>query len=174
MKMLLDFLPLIAFFVAFEARGIYFATSIAIIFSIIVFVVSYKLDGKISKMSLINTALIVVFGSLTIFLKNEWFIKIKPTIVYLVFAAGIFFMEKYKGVNFIKTASQGLGDLSEDILKSLNRSYVYFFIILASLNLVFALTLSTKDWVIFKVWGTITLTLFFALGQAIYITKSHR
>ena len=89
MKILTEFLPILAFFIAFKAFDIYVATAVAIAITLLQMIWMLWKKQPISKMQIFNFVVILIFGGLTIFLHDESFIKIKPTILYWSFALGL-------------------------------------------------------------------------------------
>ena len=173
MKLLIDFFPIILFFVAFKAWGIYVATGVAIVatYAQIGWLLARK--RKIDKMLWISLAIIVVTGGLTLIFHDETFIKWKPTVLYWAFAAGLTVSTLAFGKNLIRSLLGEQLSLPEPAWKMLNWSWVVFFLVMGVINLLvaFALGLSTDAWVNFKMFGGIGLTLAFALGQGVYLTK---
>jgi len=86
-KMALDLGPLLIFFIANSLYGIYVATAMVMLAIGCAVVIEYALDRKVSPMLLITFALVLVFGGLTLWLSNDIFIKMKPTILYAMFAS---------------------------------------------------------------------------------------
>ena len=173
MKLLIDFFPIILFFVAFKAWGIYVATGVAIVatFAQIGWLLARK--RKIDKMLWISLAIIVVTGGRTLIFHDETFITWKPTVLYWAFAAGLTVSTLAFGKNLIRSLLGEQVSLPEPAWKMLNWSWVVFFLVMGVINLLvaFALGLSTDAWVNFKMFGGIGLTLAFALGQGVYLTK---
>ena len=89
MKQLLDFIPLIIFFVLYKMQDIYVATGALIIATAVQVILTYLLYKKVEKMQLITFVMVALFGGMTIFLHDDNFIKWKVTIVYMVFALGL-------------------------------------------------------------------------------------
>jgi len=171
MKLFLDFLPLLAFFVSFKLWGIYTATVVAIVLAFFMLVV-VRVSGKtISPTLWLNSSIVVVMGSLTIFFHNEWFIKWKPTMIYLVFAGILFFghltekayFKKLFGENLMKTKKQE---------NTVTLFSIGFFLFLGLLNVGVAYSVSTEAWVTFKVFGLLLLTLLYGLSVGLYLVKS--
>jgi intracellular septation protein len=174
MGILFDFLPLFAFFIAFKFWGIYVATGVAMVLSVlqISFFVVQKRTVPVTLY--INGGIIVVLGAATLFLHNEWFIKWKPTVLYLLFASILFVGQKFYNKNFIKMLSgAGAEQLAlPDILwRKLNYAWAGFFLIVSILNIVVAYHFETAVWVNFKVFGILGLLVFFVVAQGVYLTR---
>jgi intracellular septation protein len=174
MGILFDFLPLIAFFIAFKFWGIYGATGVAMLLSLLqlgFFVVQRK---KVPSTLYLNAGIIVVLGAATLFFHNEWFIKWKPTVLYLLFATILFVGQKFYNKNFIKLLS-GAGvealKIDEDVWVRLNYAWMLFFVVVAILNILVAYKVSTATWVNFKVFGILGLLIVFVVLQGVYLAK---
>lgn len=174
MKILFDFFPIIAFFIAFKVAGIYAATAIAMLASFIQVVwLRYK-NKKFETMPLITFFTLLVLGSATLFFQNELFIKWKPTLVYWIMAL-IFLGSQYVGSKkplIQRFAGESLA-LPQSIWNRLNLSWVLYFSIMGVLNLYVVRNYDTDTWVNFKLFGTLILTLIFIIAQGVYMYK-HR
>ena len=165
MKFFYDLLPVILFFVTFKvAQG----NPAAILVSLLQIVFNLVSGKKVEPMLWISVAIILVFGSLTIWLHDEMFIKWKPTILYWVFALILVF-GMLTGRNFIKSLLGKQIELPAPAWRKLLLSWIAFFLVVGVLNLVVAYTCSTDFWVNFKLFGLMGLTLLFTLGIGFYI-----
>jgi len=171
MKLLFDFLPIIAFFIVFKIWGIYAATGVAIGVSFLQVIWFLIRKEKVPVSLWVNLAIITIFGGATIYLHNELFIKWKPTVLYLFFALALFIGEKFFNKNFMKVLSGNQIDLPENVWKVLNRSWAIFFLIMSIVNILVAYSVSTEMWVNFKLFGLLGLTFIFAIGQGIYLSR---
>lgn len=170
MKPLLDFIPLIIFFALFKISGIYVATGALIVATIIQVIVTYFLFKKVEKMQLITFAIVLVFGSLTLIFHNDEFIKWKVTILYTLFAVGLFVSDKM-GKPLLKNMLGKELTLPDEVWKKLNLAWCVFFLICALSNIYVAFWLPLSVWVNFKVFGLLVATLVFALGTGAYIYR---
>ena len=169
-KLFIDLFPLLLFFAAYKFYDIYVATAAAIVASVVV-IVWLKLRGRpIETMQWLGLGIIVVFGGLTLFLQDETFIKLKPSVLYLAFAAVLLF-GRLAGKNLIKTVMGGQIRLPETIWGSMNWLWIVFFTLMAGLNLVIAYTMPTDTWVQFKVFGATALTIVFVIALAIWMGR---
>lgn len=170
LRLICDFGPLAAFFVTFKLAGILPATALLIAATLLALAVSYLVEKRLALMPLVSGAVITVFGTLTLILQDETFIKMKPTLVYLLFAALIL-----GGLCFRKNALQYvLGsslNMDEVGWRKLSLRWGIFFIFLAVLNEAVWRNFSTDIWVDFKVFGMITLSLAFTMLQVPLIKK---
>jgi intracellular septation protein len=170
LKLALDLGPLVIFFAANALFGIFTATAVFMGAMLIVIAVGIVVERRLSPMPLITGALVLVFGGLTLWLANDVFIKIKPTILYVMFAAillgGLAF-----GRLFIKTVLGQTLRLRDAAWRILTWRWALFFIALAILNEIVWRNTSTNTWVAFKVWAILPLTLIFAMAQTPFISR---
>lgn len=169
-KLALDLGPLLIFFAVNATAGIYWGTGAFMGAMVIAITIGIAVERKISPMPLITGALVLVFGGLTLWLSNDVFIKIKPTILYIMFAAillgGLAF-----GRLFIKTVLGQTLRLNDAAWRTLTWRWSLFFLVLAVLNEIVWRHVSTNTWVAFKVWAVFPLTLLFAMSQAPFISR---
>ncbi len=171
MKLLADFLPIILFFVAYQAWDIYVATAVAIAASAIQIAWTLVRGHRVEPMQWATLLIIVVFGGMTLFVRDETFIKWKPTVVYALFAAGLVVARYGLGRNLIRSMMEKQVRLPDPVWSSLNWVWVAFFCAMAVLNIVVAYTFSTDLWVQFKLFGTLGLTVLFIVAQALWIGR---
>ena len=163
-KMLAEFGPLILFFAVNAWRGIYWATG-AFMIAMAVTMVATKMRGeKIPPMTIFTGVLVLVFGSLTLWLQNEIFIKVKVTILKALFGTILLVGLLTKRV-FLKSFLGSAFQLDEEGWKRLTVRYIGFFYSMAALNEVVHRNVSTDTWVAFKTGGLIALTLLFTVMQ---------
>jgi intracellular septation protein len=170
-KILFDFFPILLFFVAYQWWGIYVATAVTIVASLIQ-VFAYRIKAKrFENMHLVTLAIVVLLGSTTLLLHNELFIKWKPTVVYWIFAL-LFLGSHFIGKNTLihRLLSTKLS-LPQSVWQKLNASWAIFFILMGALNVYVLYHFSTDTWVNFKLFGTLGLTLLFVVLQGIYISR---
>ncbi|MEI8633393.1 septation protein A [Vibrio sp. PP-XX7] len=167
MKQLIDFIPLIVFFVLYKFYDIYIATGALIIASALQIIVTYFLFKKLEKIQLITFVLVAVFGGMTIFLHDANFIKWKVTVIYLIFAIGLA-VSHMLGKSAIKSM---LG-------KELQLPITYgpestgpgsSFTACAIINVYVAFRLPLDVWVNFKVFGLLIATLLYTVLTGLYI-----
>ena len=169
------FAPLLAPFLppellAGEHAGIFTATAVFIPAVLLALVVSYVLTRHLPVMPLVTAVVVVVFGGLTLALQNETFIKLKPTIIYVLFGAvllgGLAFRKPLLGMVF-----DSVFNLTDEGWRKLTLRWALFFFALAILNEIVWRTQSTDFWVSFKVFGVVPLTFLFAASQYPLLTK---
>ena len=163
-KSLIEIIPLILFFIVNAKYGIIVATKIFVITTVIALVVSYLHLKKFSAPLLITSFLVLIFGGLTIFFKDPTFIKLKPTIVYLLFSSFLFLGLILKK-NFLKIYLSSLIKLNNLGWDILTKRWSLFFFTMAILNEIIWRNFSTDFWVSFKVFGFLPLTIIFMMLQ---------
>lgn len=164
-RLLLDLGPLVIFFVTFQFFGIFAATGAFMVVVLGALATGYALDRKLSPVALFTAAIVVVFGGLTLYLKNDTFVKIKPTIIYATFCAVLLGGMLFNRL-FIKYALAFEFELPESAWRTLTWRWAVFFGALAGLNEFVWRNFSTAHWVIFKVWIILPLLLVFGALQA--------
>ena len=169
-RLVLDLGPLIVFFAAFQFFGIFVATAVFMAVVVAALVAGYVLDRKLSPIALFTAAIVVVFGALTIYLKNDTFVKIKPTIIYATFSSVLLGGMQFNRL-FIKYALAFEFELPESAWRTLTWRLGVFFAGLAALNEFVWRHYSTASWVTFKVWIIFPLILLFGALQAPLISK---
>ena len=147
------------------------ATAAAIITTIAQTAWSWIRNKKIEKMMLINLGIIVILGGATLLLKDETFIKWKPTALYWAFAIILSLSNLIFKKNLIKAMMGSKMQMSDTLWSKLNLSWAGFFLFMDCLNLYVAFNFSTDMWVNFKLFGGMGLLLIFALGQALILAK---
>jgi intracellular septation protein len=170
MKQLIDFIPLIVFFVLYKMQDIYVATGALIIATALQIILTYVLYKKFEKMQLITFVMVAVFGGMTIFLQDENFIKWKVTIVYAIFAIGLI-VTQLMDKPLIKGMLGKEITLPEKVWNNINWAWVAYFAFCAVLNVYIAFSLPLDVWVNFKVFGLLAATLVFTLLTGVYIFK---
>jgi intracellular septation protein len=169
---LLELLPLIVFFVAYHFGDLMLATAAIMFATLLVLCLSYLLHRKIAINPLISGALVGIFGGLTLALNDPTFIKIKPTLVNLLFASillgGLFLFEK----PLLKYLLQMAMELTEEGWHKLTSRWGYFFIFMACLNEFIWRNFSEEFWVGFKVFGMLPLSILFMMLQLPLIKRT--
>lgn len=169
MKFLFDIFPVILFFVAFKFSDIYVATAVAIAATIVQIGWAWFKHRKIDNMQWISLALIVVFGGATLLLRDETFIKWKPTVLYWLFATTLIVSEVIFRKNLIRSMMEKQVSAPDAIWKKLLIGWIGFFVVMGILNIYVAYEYSTDIWVNFKLFGGIGLMIAFVIGQAILL-----
>ncbi len=171
MKLLADWLPIVLFFVVYKAVDLYWATGVAII-ATLVLMAWMRLSGhKIDTMQWVSLGLIVVFGGATILLHDERFIKLKPTLLYGLFAIALLGPQLVSKALVIQKLMGSKIDMPRHAWAKLNAAWGVFFVFMAVLNIWVADNFSTDTWVNFKLFGSIGLTIAFVIGQALWMNR---
>ena len=171
MKFLFDLFPVILFFVAFKMTDIYVATGVAIAATFAQVAWLRLRRRRVEPMLWASLAIIVVFGGATLLLRDETFIKWKPTVLYWLFAAVLSGAALIFRRNLIRAVMGAELKLPEAVWARLNWSWVLFFVVMGALNLFVAFNFSTDLWVNFKLFGGMGLMLLFVIGQALFLAR---
>ena len=147
-----------------ERAGIFVATAVFMVAIVAALAISYALTRRLPVMALVSAVIVVVFGGATLFFQNETFIKLKPTIIYLLFTGtllgGLVFRKPLLAMVFDQVFH-----LTDEGWRKLTVRWALFFLALAILNEIVWRTQSTDTWVTFKVFGVVPLTFIFAALQ---------
>ena len=170
LKLVLDIGPLVLFFAANSKFGIFAATGAFMAAALLALAVAYVMTRRIEGMTLVTAVIVVVFGSLTLVLHDATFIKLKPTIIYLLFGGtllgGLLLGKPLLGLLFDQ-----MFHLTEEGWRKLTWRWALFFFALAMLNEIVWRNFSTDFWVSFKVFGAVPLTFLFGALQMPLINK---
>ena len=163
-KFALDFGPLLVFVIAYSRFDIYAATAAFMAATVAAVAVSWALTRHITLMLRVTAVVVLVFGTLTLVLHDETFIKLKPTIIYTLFGAtllGGWLFNK----PLLAIVLDAMVHLKEEGWRKLTLRWALFFLVLAVLNEIVWRSTSTDVWVDFKVFGVMPLTLVFGALQ---------
>jgi len=170
LKFALDIGPLLLFFAANAYSGIFVATGVFMVAALTAVAVTYAITRHLALMPMVTAVIVLVFGSLTLILHNDLFIKVKPTIIYVLFGGtllgGLAFGKPLLGTLFGQMFT-----LTEEGWRKLTWRWALFFLALAVLNEIVWRTQTTDFWVTFKVFGVLPLTFVFGALQYSLITK---
>ena len=170
LKLVLDIGPLVLFFAANAKFGIYAATGAFMVAVLIALAVSYALTRHIAIMPVVTAVVVLVFGGLTLILHDELFIKLKPTIIYVLFGgtllAGLALGKPLLGLLF-----ESVFHLTEEGWRKLTWRWALFFLLLAVVNEIVWRTQTTDFWVNFKLFGVVPLTFLFGALQYPLLVK---
>lgn len=164
MRLGVDFAPLLAFFITNKMFGLVAATMVLIAFTTVALVIVYVAERKVALMPLISGLAVTILGSLTIFLHDEYYIKIKPTIVNIMFSAVLLGGLYFQKATFKYVLGHAI-TLEDEGWKKLSLRWGFFFLFLAMLNEIVWRNFSTDFWVNFKVFGMFSLSIVFTLFQ---------
>lgn len=200
MKLLLDFLPLLLFFVTFKyadgqpewaaafatehlgflvsggkvgtAEAPVLLATVVVMAATIAQVLFLKLRGrKVDLMLWISLALVVTLGGATIYFHSETFIKWKPTLLYWLFSVVFFVSHVFLGRNLLRKMLGAELQLPDPVWAKLNWAWVVFFGLMGFANLYVAFNFSTETWANFKAFGSTGLIILFTLGQGLYMSR---
>ncbi|WP_207480144.1 septation protein A [Arenibaculum pallidiluteum] len=169
-RLLVEGGPLAAFFIANARAGIMTGTGVFMAATALSLLISWRLERRVPIMPLVGCFFVLVFGGLTLWLEDEVFIKLKPTIVNLLFATALFTGLALRR-NLMKPLLGTVMSLDEEGWRRLSLRWACFFVLLAVLNEVVWRSLSTDAWVNFKVFGIMPLTLLFSATQVPLIMR---
>ena len=183
-KQLLDFIPLILFFIVFKLEprdvelagqvfslgGIFSATAVLIISSVVVYGSLFVINRRLEKGQWLTLFGCLFFGGLTLAFHSETFLKWKAPVVNWLFALGFAGSHFIGQQPLIKRIMGHAVNLPDRIWTQLNIAWVIFFIIAGSANLFVAFTFH-EIWVDFKVFGSLTMTVLFLIGQGVFLAK---
>lgn len=163
-KLGIDLGPLILFALAYWQYGLYYATGTLMVASLVALAVSKIFLKKIDVMPAVTAGIVVLFGGMTLWLQDPAFIKMKPTVVYAIFAA-ILLGGLVAKRNFLAVLFGQVFTLSDEGWRILTRRWAIFFVFLAILNELVWRNYSEQTWIYFKLFGFTGLTLVFAAFQ---------
>lgn len=166
-----DYGPLAVFFASYFIWGLLPATGALMAATGVALVLSLVVRRKVPMMPLITAAIVGVFGGLTLWLADETFIKMKPTIIQVLFAA-VLLGGLVLGRPLLKPLlGAALPPMADAGWRQLTLRYGLFFLVMAALNEAVWRTQSTDFWVTFKVFGIVGLTLVFGVAQVPLINR---
>lgn len=170
LKLVLDIGPLVLFFAINAKLGIYAATGVFMVAVLLALGVAYALTRRVEIMPLVTAVVVLIFGGLTLVFHDDLFIKLKPTIIYVLFGGalvgGMLFNKPLLGMLF-----DSVFNLTEEGWRKLTWRWAIFFFVLAVLNEIVWRTQSTDFWVSFKLFGVVPLTFVFAALQYPLLVK---
>ncbi len=170
MKLLLDFFPILLFFVSYKLSDIYTATAVLMAATTVQMAVIYLRERSLQTMHKITLVLVLGFGALTLGLHDERFIKWKPTVLYSAMSLGLAFATWGLKKSPIKGLLGSQLELPDAVWARLNVAWVFYCAFMALANAYVAQYFSTEEWVNFKLWGYV-FPVAFILGQGIYIAR---
>jgi intracellular septation protein len=169
MQLLIDFFPIIVFFVAYKLAGMYVATGAIIVAMSIQIAIQWVRERKVNNMLLISTILVAALGGVTLLLRDPIFIQWKPTVVNWLFAFGFLGSQFIGSKNLTQRMMGQAVQLDAVMWRQLNLIWVANFLVLGAANLFVVYRYDEATWVNFKLFGMLGLTLVTALGQAVWI-----
>jgi intracellular septation protein len=170
LKLALDIGPLVLFFAANARFGIFTATAAFMAAVLVALIVSYAVTRHLAIMPLVTALIVLIFGTLTLVLHNETFIKLKPTIIYVLFGGALLGGLAF-GKPLLGLLLDQMFELTDEGWRKLTWRWMFFFFALAVLNEVVWRNFSTDFWVSFKLFGVVPLTFLFGALQYPLILK---
>ncbi|MBP2227137.1 intracellular septation protein [Azospirillum agricola] len=162
--------PLAAFFIANSQAGIMTGTAVFMVAISIAVAVSWHLERRVPIMPVVGAGFVLLFGGLTLWLQDDLFIKIKPTLVNLLFAT-VLFVAHLMRRNVLKRLLGTVLAMTDEGWRTLGIRWAWFFLLLAVVNEIVWRSMTTDAWVNFKVFGIMPLTLLFSAFQAPLIMR---
>ncbi len=171
MSSLLEFLLLAAFFLSYLWKGIYAATAVIMVGSVLLLAASYWRTRRLEPMPLLVAVLAVSLGGVTLLLHDPVYIKWKFSVVEWLFGLGLLGSQYLGKQPFMRSIMEKHLSLPDGVWRRLNLMWAVFFLALGTLNVYILCNFSTDAWVRFKLFGSLGLTLAFAVVQAVYIAR---
>jgi intracellular septation protein len=171
LQKLCELVPLVLFFAFYKAFDIFAATAVMVVTSIISLLIILWIEKRISHILLFSAVISIISGIVTLYSKDATYIKMKPTVLYIIFALGLL-VSKTLGKDFLQMALGHAFEMPKDKWWQLTCSFSLFFVSLAVLNEFVWRNFPEEVWVNFKVFGIIPLNLCFVILQ-FYRFKSY-
>lgn len=170
MQLLVDYIPLVVFILAYFYQDIFFATGMLMVAMPVVLVLQWLMTKKINKIYAASTVLVLVLGGATLAFRNPTFLYWKPTVLNWLIAI-VFLGSQWIGdKTVVQRMLENAAELSADQWVRLNQIWVVFFSIVGGINIYVAYNFSEAFWVKFKLFGMLGLTLIFVIIQSIWLT----
>lgn len=170
LKLALEMGPLLLFFLLNQKTDLFTATAVFVVATLVALGAHYALVRRLPVMPLVSGVVVVVFGGLTLYLHDETFIKVKPTIVNTMFGAALL-IGLARGRVLLRYVLDSMIELTDEGWRQLTLRWGLFFLFLALVNEGVWRTQSTDFWVNFKVFGLMPLTMIFAVAQAPLLSR---
>lgn len=175
MQLFYEILPVFLFFLAFKLYGIYAATVVGIVATLVQSVLTRAITSNWDKKQLVTLGVFTFFGGLTLYFHDPIFVKWKPTIIFWIFSIILMgsqlFTKKPLIQHMMVNAMAGKYDIPVRVWSLLNVVWAIFFIILGGVNLYVAYYRTDADWVNFKFYGISGALLVFSILQALYLAR---
>ena len=170
MQLLVDYIPLVVFILAYFYKDIFFATGMLMAVMPVVLVLQWLMTKKINKIYAASTVLVLILGGATLAFRNPTFLYWKPTVLNWMIAI-VFLGSQWIGDKpIVQRMLNNAAELSPDQWIRLNQIWVVFFSIVGGVNLYVAYNFSEAFWVKFKLFGMLGITLIFVIIQSVWMT----
>ncbi len=170
MQLLVDYIPLVVFILAYFYQDIFFATGMLMVAMPVVLVLQWLMTKKINKIYAASTVLVLVLGGATLAFRNPTFLYWKPTVLNWLIAI-VFLGSQWIGdKTVVQRMLENAAELSADQWVRLNQIWVVFFSIVGGINIYVAYNFSEAFWVKFKLFGMLGLSLIFVIMQSVWLT----
>lgn len=174
MQLLLDYIPIVVFIVAYFYEDIFFATAVLMAVMPVVLLLQWILTRKLNRIYAASTVLVLLLGSATLYFRDADFIYWKPTVLNWAIAL-VFLGSQWIGSRtIVQRMLGGAADLATEQWAKLNLIWVAFFVAVGGINLYVAYNFSEEFWVNFKLFGMLGLTLVFVVIQSVWLTHAMR
>ena len=180
MQLLFDFLPVIAFFVAYQlTHDIFVATTVIIVATVLQVSIHWIRNRRVNPMHVVSAGLVLVFGGLTLAIHNPLFIMWKLTVVNWMFAVAFFAsqLQVFGGrplIQRLMTTVDTQLNLAPVLWRRLNMAWIAFFVVIGAINLAVFQNFDEATWVNFKFYGVLGLTFVFVIAQGFWIASRAR
>ena len=171
-RMGLELGPLVAFFATNYVWGLFPGTAVLIATTLAAIAIMYGIDRRVPVMPAVSCVMVTIFGGLTLILADEMFIKLKPTVVNLLFAAALTFGVLIRR-NFLQLLFGTVMSLDEMGWKIVTRRWIVMFCVLAAVNEFVWRSYDTDTWVTFKTFGVPVLVVIFSM-TLVPVLQRHR
>jgi intracellular septation protein len=169
-KLLLEFMPLGLFFIASTEYDVFVGTGILMVATVISLIMTWWLFRQVAIMAIITAATGIAAGAMTLFLYDEMYVKLKPTVVSLIFAAILFTGQVINRPLFKPLLGENL-HLTDEGWRILTWIWFGYFLFISGLNEYIWRNYSTEFWVAFKAFALMPMTVIFALPQMMFLKR---
>lgn len=169
MQLLIEFLPILSFFVAYKFSDVFVATAVMLAMLVIVVAAQWFTHRKVGPMLLVSAGIGLIFGGLTLWLHDQTFVQWKPTVVYWFLALMLIGGRLFSDKPLIQRMLDTTLPLSPGAWRTLNSMWAVGFTLIGAINLYVVYHFSLDTWVNFKAYGLTGLTIVFALVQGVWL-----
>jgi intracellular septation protein len=176
MQAVVEFAPLVAFFVTYSLRGLYAATAVLMVAMLALLAFDWLRQRRIPPLHALSAALVLLLGGATLLLHNRLFIQWKPTVLFWIvsaaFVASFWFGERTFTQRLLEPALAGRVPVSAPQWRRMNLWSALFYLLLGAFNLAVAYGASERTWVYFKLFGLAVLTFAFVMLQVLWLSRA--